>query len=122
MRTIKLLALALMVLTFSYCSEQNEILEQQDLTKAQLEIVKRIGIQNIISFDAVKGQLQARSIYPSEPLCQSLSYVNSEEGGWVIYEWAGNYYYGFIADGRYVEVVVREDFAKSFCKRPKITL
>jgi hypothetical protein len=122
MRTIKLIALALIVLTFSYCTEQNEILEQQDLTKAQLEIVKRIGIQNIISFDAVKGQLQERSIYPSEPLCQSLSYVNSEEGGWVVYEWAGNYYYGFIADGRYVEVVVREDFAKSFCKRPKMTL
>jgi len=124
MKTIKLIALALIVLTFSYCSEQNEIFETQtkDLTKAQLEIVKRIGIQNIISFDAVKGQIQARSIYPSEPLCQSLSYVNSEEGGWVIYEWAGNYYYGFIADGRYVEVVVREDFAKSFCKRPKYTI
>lgn len=124
MKKIKLIALALIVLTFSYCSEQNEILETktQDLTKAQLEIIKRIGIENIISFDAVKGQVQSRSIYPSEPLCQSISYVSAEEGGWVVYEWAGNYYYGFITNGTYVEVVVTQDFAFKYCKRPKVIL
>lgn len=113
--------LVVVVLIGIFASCNNETIEnieqKQDLTELQLKIIQQIGIENIVSFETNKNyQLRGDTGYPSEPLCQSLEYANSEDGGWVVYEWNGKYYYGFRDVIGYTEVVVTETFAKSFCK------
>ena len=112
--------LAVLVLaTLISCSNEIELTPQpkKEFTEIQLKIIEQIGIENIISFEVIKNyQLRGDTGYPNEPLCQSLQYENGEDGGWVVYEWNGNYYYGFRDVTGYAEVVVTETFAKKFCK------